>query len=496
MVFLDGTALNVALPALQRDLNANGAGMLWVVNSYLLVLAALVLEGGALGDRLGRKRVCMAGLMLFAAASLACGMAPATGWLIAARLIQGVGGALLVPGSLALISAQFPANKRGQAIGTWSATTTLVLLAGPALGGWLADAGWWRAIFLLNLPLAAVALVVLWRKVPETRDPSAEGSDWPGAALAALGLAALTAGLLLVPAQGWANPWVWGGVGGGFLALSAFIALEAHASHPMLPLVLFRNRTFSGTNLLTLFLYGALTAATFFLSLNLVQVQGYTQLQAGLAFMPLAGLISLGSRPAGRWADRHGPRLLLTVGPLVVALGFGWLSTVGVTPGPSAYWNTFFPGMVLFGLGMAVTVVPLTTAVMTAVASHYAGTASGVNNAVSRAAGVLALAIFGAVALVDFHNQLALHTASVVLSAVARTDLRTEARKFGAASVPVSVPARQRPVVKQAFREAFQHTFQRILRLCSVMALASAGLAFWLVPSVSPPTAKPPANGK
>lgn len=483
MVFLDGSALNAALPALQHDLDASAVGLLWVLNGYQLVLAALVLEGGALGDQLGRKRVCLAGVALFALASLACGLAPTTGWLIAARFVQGAGGALLVPGSLALISAAFPADKRGQAIGTWSASTTLVLLGGPALGGWLADAGWWRAIFLLNLPLGAVAFGVLWFKVPETRDEQAGGGDWLGAVLAALGLAALSLGLLMAPGHGWRHPLVWGAVVGGLAALGLFVRVEKRTPHPMLPLDLFRNRTFRGTNLLTLLLYGALTAASVFLSLNLVQVQGYSQLQAGLAFMPLAGMVAVGARLAGRWADRHGPRSLLTAGPVVVGLSFAWLGQVGLTSGPAAYWSTFFPGMVFFGVGMALTVVPLTTAVMTAAADHYAGTASGVNNAVSRTAGVLALALLGAFALAHFADQLEQRTASLHLPAVAQTALRTEAGRFGAAAVPTAVPAPQRPAVRKAIRESFRQTYQQVLWNCAFLALASAGFAYRLIPA-------------
>ncbi|WP_310395182.1 MFS transporter [Hymenobacter sp.] len=483
MAFIDGSALNAALPAVQRDLQASGAGLLWVLNGYLLVLAALVLEGGSLGDRLGRKRVCMAGIGVFALASLGCGLAPTTSWLIAARIVQGVGGALLIPGSLALISAGFPADQRGKAIGTWSATTTLVTLGGPALGGWLADAGWWRVIFLLNLPLAAAALLVLWHKVPETRDETATGTDWTGSALATTGLAALTFGLLSAPDRGWGHPLTWGAIGGGVAALALFVRVESLSKHPMLPLPLFRSRTFSGANLLTLLLYGALTAAMLFLSLNLVQLQHYSQLQAGLAFMPLAGLISLLSRWAGRRADAHGPRTLLTTGPLVVAAGFGWLGHVGLTAGPAEYWTTFFPGLVLFGLGMALTVVPLTTAVMTAVADHYAGTASGINNAVARTAGVLALALLGAFALTHFAGQLQQRTARLPLSSAARLALHQQAGRLGAATVPASVPAPQRPAVQTAIGQAFEDTYQWMLWLCAGLALGSAGVAFWLIPN-------------
>ena len=482
MAFIDGSALNAALPAVQRDLQASGAGLLWVLNGYLLVLAALILEGGSLGDRLGRKRVCMVGISVFALASLGCGLAPSISWLIAARVAQGVGGALLSPGSLALISAGFPADQRGKAIGTWSATTTLVTLGGPALGGWLADAGWWRIIFLLNLPLAAVALLVLWRKVPETRDETNTGTDGMGSVLASVGLAALTFGLLSAPDRGWNHPMSWGTIGGGMAILALFVRVEAQSKHPMLPLHLFRSRTFSGANLLTLLLYGALTAAMLFLALNLVQMQQYSQLQAGLAFMPLAGLIALLSRWAGHRADARGPRALLTTGPLAVAAGFGWLGQVGFTRGPAEYWTTFFPGLALFGLGMALTVVPLTTAVMTAVADHYAGTASGINNAVSRTAGVLALALLGAFALTHFADQLQQRTAQLPLSSLARRALHQQASKLGAAVVPATVPMRQHAAVQVAIRRAFENTYQWMLWLCAGLAASSAGVAFWLVP--------------
>src|SRR5215218_7753621 len=293
MAFIDSTALNVALPVLQADLHATGAELLWIVNGYLLMLAALIVVGGALGDELGRKRVFAVGIIIFALGSLACGLAPTTGMLIAARIVQGVGGALMIPGSLAIISATFgPA--RGQAIGTWSAATTIVTVIGPVLGGILADAGLWRGVFLINLPLAVVALVVLARHVPESRNPAGRDSlDYPGATLLALGLAGLTYGFISAPGAGFGDPSVVGTLIGGVAALVVFVIVEARRRHPMVPLGLFRSRTFSGANLLTLFLYGALSVFGFFLSLNLVQAQGYSPAQAGLAFLPFALLLSL-----------------------------------------------------------------------------------------------------------------------------------------------------------------------------------------------------------
>jgi len=380
MAFIDGSALNVALPSLQADLQASGAQLLWIVNAYMLMLAALILVGGSLGDKLGRKKVFMIGIGLFLLASLACGLAPTVALLIGARVVQGVGGALMIPGSLAIISASFGDDRRGRAIGTWSAATTLVTIAGPLLGGFLADNGLWRGVFLINIPLGVAALLVLLFKVPESRDEqAAPGIDYLGAALASLGLAGLTYGFISAPQLGFGDPLVFGTLLGGVIALAAFVLVEARSRHPMMPLQLFRSRTFSGANLLTLFLYGGLSVGIFFLSLNLVQAQGYSQSLAGLAFTPLAVLISVLSRLAGGLADRFGPRLPLIVGPSLAGLGFLLFAFVGLTAGPPSYWTTFFPGILLFGIGMAITVAPLTAAVMGALPSHYAGTASGIN---------------------------------------------------------------------------------------------------------------------
>ncbi len=362
MAFIDTSALNVALPALQEDLHASGVQLLWIVNAYLLMLAALILVGGSLGDRLGRKKVFMIGISLFVLASLACGFAPTTEFLIGARVVQGIGGAMMIPGSLAIITTYFAPDQRGGAIGMWSAATTIVTVAGPVLGGLLADAGLWRGVFLINLPLGITTLLVLYFKVPESR-------------------AELTYGFISLPDLGFGNPRIYGTLLGGFVALVAYVVVEARSDHPMMPLHLFKSRTFSGTNLLTLFLYGALSVSTFFLCLNLVQAQGYSQSLAGLADIPFALLLTGLSGWAGGLADRHGPRLLLIVGPLLIGLGFLLMAFVGLTDGPSDYWKTFLPGIIVFGLGMGITVAPLTTAVMGSVATQYAGTASGINNA-------------------------------------------------------------------------------------------------------------------
>ena len=482
MAFIDSTALNVTLPAIQSDLQASGVQLLWVVNGYLLMLAALILIGGSLGDRLGRKRVFMSGITIFMLGSLACGLSPTIGWLIGFRFVQGVGGALMIPGSLAIITAYFPIDRRGAAIGTWAAVTTLVTIAGPLLGGVLADAGLWRWVFLINLPLGIIALVILFARVPESRDETLGGGiDIPGAVLAALGLAGLTYGLLTAPAHGFSDPRVYIPLIGGALALVLFVALEAHSSHPMLPLTLFRSPTFSGANLLTFFLYGALNVVSLFLSLNMVQAQGYSQTQAGLAVLPFSILLALLSRWAGRLVDRIGSRRPLVIGPFVTGLGFLLLGLVGETSGPTSYWTTFFPGVCLFGLGMSITVAPLTTTVMSAVANHYSGTASGVNNAVARTGSVLAIAILGALALLAFRANLDNLSNGIDLAPGQRQALLAQASQLGDAVVPADIQGQAAQAAGQAIQTAFIDTYQLVLWICAGLAGLSALMALWLI---------------
>lgn len=478
MAFIDGSALSVALPALQADLQASGADLLWVVNAYALVLAALLLVGGALGDRYGRKRVFMSGIILFALASLACGLAPTAGVLIGARAVQGVGGALMVPGSLTLITAFFDDSTRGRAIGTWSSFSTITTILGPGLGGVLAGAGLWRMVFFINLPLAALALWVLARSVPESRDAEAPRHlDMAGAILATLGLAGLTYGLIEAPGRGWGDATVLISLVVGVVALALFVVVEARSPDAMMPLRLFRSRVFSATNLLTLFLYAALAGLLFFLPLNLIQVQGYPEAAAGLASLPMVLCLALLSRWAGGLTDRFGPRLPLTVGPALAGVGFLVLGLVGLTPGPQSYWWTFFPGLCLLGLGMAITVVPLTTAVMGAVESSHAGVASGVNNAVSRAAGVLAIATMGALALAVFAGNLDDAAVRLDLDAASRAALVAQAPQLGAAQPPPGLGAEPAAAVGNAIRQAFADTFRVLGFVAAALAWTSALVA-------------------
>ncbi|MGH8083847.1 MAG: MFS transporter [Lysobacter sp.] len=394
MAFIDGSVVNVALPAIQRDLAADTAGIQWVINAYLLLLGALVLIGGSSGDRYGRRRVFLLGIVLFTLASIGCGLAPGVGTLIAARAAQGVAAALLVPSSLAILGASFDPAERGRAIGAWAGFGALMAALGPVLGGWLVDTISWRAIFFLNVPIAVVAVWLTLRAVPESRDPGADRLDWIGALIVALGLGALTWALTDASSRGFGDPWVLAGLAGGALLLVAFVVIETRVRAPMMPPALFRSSDFSGTNLLTLLLYFALSGALFVLPFELIRGHGYSATQAGAALLPLPIVMGALSRSAGHLNDRIGPRWPLTLGPVIAGIGMAMLALPGQG---TAYWQGFGPAMVVLSLGMTLAVAPLTTTVMAAVDTHQAGVASGINNAVARVAGVIAVAVLGLV---------------------------------------------------------------------------------------------------
>ena len=481
MAFIDSTALNVILPSLQQDLDAQGTDIFWILNAYLLMLASLILVGGSLGDKLGRKKVFMVGIIIFIVASCACGLSPSVTWLIIARAVQGVGGALMIPGSLSIISATFHQKEKGKAIGTWSAATTLVTVGGPILGGALGDAGLWRAIFYINVPLGIATLIVLARKVPESSDDHlSHRLDYAGAITIALGLALLTFGFLEIPELGWTWP-VYASLAGGLLMIGVFIAIEQRKNNPMVPLGMFRNKTFTGANVLTFFLYAALAATMLFLSLNLIQIQGYSQLQAGLTLLPFTILMASVARWVGGLVDRFGPRWFLICGPLAAGLGFILLGNVGMTEGPSAYWTTYFPGILMFAAGMSFTVVPLTTTVMGAVDDQQAGTASGINNAMTRTASVFANAIVGALAIVLFSQILTQRTAEMDLSPPAKQAVMAQATDLGNAHVPEMVAAARQTEVQQAYDQSFVGAFSRIMWISAVLALISSLAAFFLI---------------
>jgi EmrB/QacA subfamily drug resistance transporter len=392
MAFLDGTVVNVALPAIGDDLGAGLSGLQWTLDAYLLTLGALLLLGGALGDRYGRRRVFEVGLVAFTAASLLCGVAPTLGTLVAARAVQGIGGALLVPGSLALLSASFAPEDRGAAVGAWSGLAGAFSAIGPFLGGWLVDAVSWRLVFLINLPVAALTLAIVRAHVPESRDPAAGAGgrlDLPGAVAVTIGLAGVVFALIEGTVHGVSAP-VATAAAVGVAALAAFPLIERNRPDPLVPMELFRSQQFSGANATTFAVYGAFAGALFLFVVLLQQEMGYSALEAGSAMLPVTLLLLVLSSPAGRLAQRVGPRLPMTAGPMVAGAGLFILSGVG--PGTS-YVTGILPGVVVFGVGLALTVAPLTAAVMAAVDERHLGVGSGVNNAVARVAGLLSVAL-------------------------------------------------------------------------------------------------------
>ena len=478
MVFIDGTVVNVALPALQTNLNATVTDVQWVIEAYTLFLAALLLLGGSLGDHFGRKRIYAIGVAVFALASIWCGLAPTIQQLIIARAAQGIGGALLVPGSLAIISATFGEEERGQAIGTWSGSTAITTALGPVLGGWLIEHVSWRAVFFLNLPLALVVVALVFLFVPESRDDEeVEKLDLIGAGLGTLSLGGIVFGLIESSRLGFHSPIVMATLIGGVILAAIFVLVEAKLPHPMLPLSLFRTRNFTGANLLTLFLYAALAGTLFFLPLNLIQVQGYSATAAGAASLPFI-LIMFGlSRWSGGLVKRYGSRLPLVIGPVIAGIGFALFMRPGVG---GSYWKSFLPAVVVLGLGMAISVAPLTTTVMNSVRESRAGIASGVNNAVSRTAGLLAIAVLGLVMFHTFNHCLDRRLDQLAVPPEVRQGLNDQRMRLAAAEIPSAADEQTRSILKQTIDECFIAGFRRVMLVGSVLAFASSLIA-WLV---------------
>ena len=479
IAFIDSTVVNVALPFLQKELNATVIGVQWVVEAYTLFLSALLLVGGGLGDRFGRKLVFLIGVTLFALSSIACGLATSITQLIVARAVQGIAGALLVPGSLAIISASFPPDQRGRAIGTWSGFSAITTAIGPVLGGWLIEHVSWRAVFFLNVPLAVAVIVISMRYVPESRDKGSSGPfDWAGPTLATIGLAGLCFGLIESSRIGFRNSTVVVALIIGAVALVLFVFVESRVRNAMLPLSLFKSKDFTGANLLTLFLYAALSGSMFFLTLNLVQVQGFSATAAGAAFLPFIIIMFTLSRWSGGLVDRYGARLPLIIGPTVAATG---LLLLAIPTTGANYWSDVFPAVCVLGLGMAISVAPLTTTVMSSVDEELAGVASGINNAVSRTAGLLAIAVFGVFMLQVFSRSLQSHLEKMDLPESTRQLVFDQRIKLAGIQLPQDLPAPQQEELRRAISEPFVSGYRVIIVIAACLALSGSACSWLLI---------------
>lgn len=480
MAFIDSTVVNIALPALETTLHATIVGVQWVVESYGLFLAALILVGGSLGDLFGRRRMFLAGVWVFAAASIGCGLSLNIQQLVIARCVQGVGAAFLVPGSLSIISAFFDEQTRGPAIGTWSGFTAITTAAGPVLGGWLIQHSSWRWAFFINVPLAAAVIAISLRYIPESRKAGAKQVDWLGAILATAGLGGVVYGFVESTNLGWQNPLVFGSLITGFACLIIFWFVEAKTDSPMVPLVLFRSNSFSGANLLTLFLYSALGIFFFLFPLNLIQVQGYSATAAGAAALPFILLMFFLSRWSGGLISRYGSKAPLVAGPLVAAAGFALFAVPSVG---ASYWKSFFLAFVVLGLGMAISVAPLTTVVMSSADENRTGTASGINNAVARLASVLSVAILGIIMVKIFSSDLERSLRGQVLPGNVLQYIQANAIKLAGLEPPAGLDTHTSAMIRASIAQAFVSGFQIEMLICAALSVASGAVAWAMIPS-------------
>ena len=480
MAFIDGTVVNIALPALQTSFHATVVDVQWVVESYGLFLGALILVGGSLGDLFGRRLMFVLGVAIFALASVGGGIASNVHQLIIARSIQGVGAALLVPGSLVIISTSFDEKSRGQAIGTWSGFTAITTAVGPVLGGWLVEYASWRWVFFINIPLAAAVIVILLWHIPESRSAAEGRVDWLGALVITLGLGSLVYGLIESENMGWEHPLVLASLIVGCGCLILFPLVEASVTSPMVPLALFASSSFSGTNLLTLLLYAAIGVFFFLFPLNLIQVQGYSATAAGAAVLPMIVLIFILSNWAGGLVTHYGPRIPLIVGPLVGALGFVLFAipTVG-----GSYWTSFFPAVIALGLGMAITIAPLTTVVINSVGQDRVGAASGINNAIARVAGVLAIAVVGIVMVNAFGSRLNHGLVHLLLPSGVLETVQSGEIMLAGLPVPDDLSPATKAAIKELIADAFVFGFRIVMLICAGLSVVSSAVAWVMVPN-------------
>lgn len=472
IVFLDGTVVNVALPTIDRQLNTGLSGLQWIINGYILTLSALLIIGGSLGDRYGQRQIMLIGLTGFGITSMLCGLAPSLGWLIWMRIVQGISGALVVPGSLSLLQEHFPAGeKRGQAIGQWSGWAGIATVIGPLLGGFLVDTFSWRWVFFINIPLILAAIVIFTWKVPKSKRADVRKSiDWAGALLAVLALGGLVYGLIQGPVAGWESPFVIVGLLTGTLSLTIFVVVETKVENPMLPMKLFGSSNFSVANLTTLSVYFGLYGLSFFLVLYVQNVMGYSALMAGLVLTPLSLVLLVLSPIFGKLAGRYGPRLFMTVGPIVCALGF--LLFARLEPS-SSYWLGLFPAVLVFSLGLASVVAPLTNTVISSVPSKNSGVAAAFNNAVSRVAALLAVALLGVIVTSVFNNALDRNISGMNLSQSEQHALaKVSADPTGTQSVS-GLTARASSAVDQAYTRAFHRAMQASALTAGLGAVAA-----------------------
>jgi EmrB/QacA subfamily drug resistance transporter len=484
-----GTAVIVALPTIQIHFSTTITGIQWVVNAHLLSLAALLLIGGSLGDHFGRKRIFISGIAIFATGAILSGLSRTIGQLIAFQALQGMGSALMIPQSLAIINACFAENQRGRAIGLWAGLSGGIAALGPLLGGWLVETFSWQAVFFMAVPLSILVVTAAAIFIPESRDPGARKLDWWGTLFIFLGLLGIAYGLISGPVAGWHRIFILTSLFGGVVATILFVLIELRRPEPLVPLHIFRNPLVAGANAVTFFLYFALNGVFFFLILNLQQIQGYSPVRAGMGLLPPIVLITFLAGPAGALADRIGPRLQMVLGPLIVASGIALLTISGTE---ASYFVHFLPGLILFGLGMALVIAPLTKSALF-VEPQFSGSASGVNNSVSRMAALMAVAVLGAITISTFAIQLKDAISASSLTQEEQRQILSQSDKLGGIVIPDTFDETARMLARKAIRESFVYGFRWAMTINAVLALIGAAVS--LVTIHGPPrNYVPPGN--